>query len=198
MMLPGIQYIYVVSAILIAKIWQHNETASTKISNLKKGILCCIVIPLVLVIYTNITQIFLLIDALRIEISKSVSIANNLDYAIKTNNEYQKDMKILIVGDYKTGNYQDNWGWGQYYKKVLKGTTLEFGQFWFDDESFTMNCWNHIFMNYCGTPYSWCTTNEAKAIINTQEYLEMGIFPEDGSLKNINGILTIKMSNEPY
>lgn len=198
MMLPGIQYVYVVFAILLSEIWKRNETLSVNISKLKKRILCCVGVPLMLVIYTNTAQIFLMVDALRIEINKSVSVANNLDYAIKTNSDYEKNMKILIVGDYKTGNYPDNWGWNQYYKKILKGTTLEFGQFWFGDESFTMNCWNHIFMNYCGTPYPWCTNDEAKAIISTEEFLEMAVFPEEGSLRAINGVLTIKMSNEPY
>ena len=195
MMLPGVQYLYVSCAILTSIIIGEKSDNVDITKRIGVIIPCLTVIALMLVLYTNILQIFLLVDSVKVETNKTKAIAMNLDYSIKANDDYSEDKRLLILGEYKTGNYKDVWGWDESYKNLLKGTVLEFGQFW-KSSSGTMNGWQHVFMYWCGTRYRICSNNEeAKNIKESQEYIDMPIYPKQGSMRLFDDIFVIKMSN---
>lgn len=50
---------------------------------------------------------------------------------------------------------------------------------------------------YCGININWCTTDEYKKIINSDEFKELNVFPKEGSTKVINGIMVVKLSSNP-
>ncbi len=195
MMLPGVQYLYITCSVLAAAILDKGKFKSLVVDKSRITVSVATIIALVLVLYTNIIQIYLLVDSVKVETNKTRSIANNLDYSIKVNEEYSSDKRLLILGNYKKGNYPDSWGWDEAYNNVLKGTVLEFGQFWSTTPVSPMNGWQHVFMYWCGTRYKVCTDNEqAKTIMKSQEYLNMPIYPLDGSMRSFGDIFVVKVS----
>lgn len=189
MMIPAIPYLYVILVILIEKACSGNKI-DIGIKMMR--------IPVILVVYISVLLINMLEVELRLDINKAVSIANNIDVDIKRHEDYSKETKILIVGNYNKGNYERVYG--DVLNPMLGGTVADFGQFWLGPDLglSNMNCWNHLFMQYCGTRYLTCNQEEYDNIVMSDEFFNMGIYPQKESMQKINDVLVIKLSDDLY
>ena len=53
--------------------------------------------------------------------------------------------------------------------------------------------WMNFFTNYMGMKFQLCSVGDYQNIINSQEYEEMGVWPEEDSVKLINNIIVVKL-----
>ena len=78
--------------------------------------------------------------------------------------------------------------------QVVKGTAAENGLFW-DSVNGRQNCWNQFFRQYLGLKYGVVGNEQVEAILNSQEYAEMSIYPDKGSVKRIGEFTVVKLSD---
>lgn len=189
MMLPVIPYFYVIGILLIDKTIERRGFYIW-------GKICQI--PMLLAAWTSVLIVLITISELKLDISKIKSVANNLDYVIKSEENYTLDTPVLVVGNYLKGSYPDVYDYA--FNAILGGTVHDFGQLWQGEGMglATFNNWNHIFMRYCGSQYNWCTEEEYNYIISSTEFGEMDVFPKSGSIQYIEDVLVIKLSTELY
>ncbi len=189
MMLPAIPYIYIILVILIERACEDGKLVFA---------IKCMRIPIALMAYTSILLANMLVLELRLDINKASSIANSIDQSIKANENYTRDTKVLIVGNYNKGNYESVYS--NIFSETLGGTVSDFGQFWMGEGLglANMNCWNHLFMQYCGSQYYMCSDEEYNKIVDSEEFANMDIYPQKDSIEMINDVLVIKLSDELY
>lgn len=53
--------------------------------------------------------------------------------------------------------------------------------------------WMNFFTNYMGMKFQLCSVGDYQNIVNSQEYEEMGVWPEEDSVKLINNIIVVKL-----
>lgn len=54
--------------------------------------------------------------------------------------------------------------------------------------------WQHIFKQYLGVAPNWCTEAQVLSIVDTAEYQLMPVYPEEGSIGEIDGCLVVKVA----
>lgn len=55
-------------------------------------------------------------------------------------------------------------------------------------------CYTNIWRYYQGIEYTYPTSDEYIEIISSDEFMSMELFPNEGSLKMIDGIVVVKLS----
>jgi len=111
--------------------------------------------------------------------TRIVSVADNSGYDITA-------QPLLIVGN--TNDIPDI---EFYLKDIVKGTTAYYGQFW--GTKMDAGCWTDFINRYLGVTVSPAGTSEEEKITNSKAFSDMPVFPEQGSMKMIDGILVVKL-----
>ena len=111
---------------------------------------------------------------------------------IETNEEYQKGMKICFAGTIEQNNYPRK---SKIYEMAV-GYITDYGEFWENYASGKVTIKNFL-EKYMGIEIEFCTDREYLEIVNSEEFEEMEIFPEQESVKVINDIVVVKLSDHP-
>ena len=119
------------------------------------------------------------------------------------NNYYTVSMQILNRVENLDG-YNSNLKWmfndSIHYKsklaKYATGLQSDGYETWNNFLGTTMN--EQFYQRYFGKRIKVCSENEYKEIIKTKEYKEMGVYPDKNSIKIINNIIVIKLSNNNF
>ncbi len=101
------------------------------------------------------------------------------------------DNTICIVGNAESGNYPNKY---EVLKSSVKWTTYSYGVIWADPAG-TQACWTNNMNNYLGTNYKECSMEDYTKIIESDECKTMTNFPYEGSVRKINDIIVIKLSD---
>ena len=149
-------------------------------------------IPVVCLIWAAVLTVNIGILEMKLDVDKAIAIENNLNLMIKELDEYTPQTPIVIIGDYEMGNYPDINDYA--FDPVLHGTVHDYGQFW-DGDLATFNGWLHIAMHYSGTYYSWASEEDYERIKVSEAFKEMSVFPKNGSVKYIDDMIVVKMSD---
>lgn len=129
--------------------------------------------------------------------SRSISIAECIYARLGTIEDYTKDMPILIAGRITEENYPFNdVPKIKELKEASIGQISEWEYFW-PGYSGSKNGWYCLFREHLGQTINLCSDEEYVSIINTKDFLEMGVFPNNNSTKIINGIVVIKLMEDP-
>lgn len=109
--------------------------------------------------------------------------------------KYGKQAKcLLVIGDMESGNYQEN------YPNLAESqhwVTAGYKTIWKDFDG-TQVCWHHFIQQYMGKYYEICAREQYNDIIETPEYLNMSIFPEEGSVILMGDTIVIKLSEPAW
>lgn len=183
MMLPALPYLYIIMIIILDKYLTNGGKKALRLA----------LVPSVIYVMSSILLIGIAISKMSIDQNQIISLANNLDYAIKSYEGFSPEKEILIYGVEDNGLYTDIAA--SQYNNVLIGTINGFGQLWNTDPVDDMACWNRIFRYYCGTTFKCCSKESAAIIYDSEEFKTMSYFPSAGSLKEINGVIVVKLSD---
>jgi hypothetical protein len=163
----------------------HSETMK-QVLYIKKGI---VAINLLLLFYASL--ILVSVDAAfwsyasfmknktTAYATRIINVADNSGYDITA-------QPLFIVGN--TNDTPDD---ESYLKDIVKGTTAYYGQFW--GTKMDAPCWTDFINRYLGIMVSPVESSKEEAIKTSEEYLNMPVFPEQGSMKVIDGTLTVKL-----
>ncbi|MCM1264016.1 MAG: glucosyltransferase domain-containing protein, partial [Butyrivibrio sp.] len=102
------------------------------------------------------------------------------------------DIKIMITGNPEHGNYPYV---HEELRDIVKGSLAVKGLVW--EGGWLSNvCYQDIFRNYLNLDYQILTAEEYNAMIESKDLELMGIFPAHDSVKQVNGVIVIKLSND--
>lgn len=124
--------------------------------------------------------------------NRNIQITNRICYFLEEQAMSNTDVeqKVLIAGNPLQANYKIQ-------DPILESRVNQYAK-WGDlwkvlDNS--MIGWSEMFKQYTGMTLNQCSLDEATEIVKSKEFEEMANYPEEESIKVINGVLTIKMSS---
>lgn len=102
------------------------------------------------------------------------------------------DEKVMIIGNPAQGS----WAGADTEFAAIADPFAKEGVFW-QDGSLNDDAWRNVFAESAGIRLNWVTTEEFDAMRKNEELQNMPIFPAEGSMKEINGIFVVKVSDLP-
>ena len=118
-------------------------------------------------------------------------MASEIAHQMCSMDNYDESRKVMIGGKMESGNYPDldnQLAW------EMEGTVANYGLIW-PSPSASQGCWHGVFNQFLGVNYTMCSVEEYNRISQMDEYKEMGNFPEEDSIKVIEGITVVKLSS---
>ena len=112
---------------------------------------------------------------------------NNIYNQVLELDNYSKEYKWMFSDTmhYKAKNFDKN-----------IGGVANWGETWYD---YVGMCQNKSFLKtYLGVDITICSKAEYDKIVQTEEFKEMPVYPQKGSIKIINDIIVIKVSNNTF
>lgn len=184
LMLPHMNFVYLFLIVLAAG--DHNGIAAVTWGKWVTVALSTY-LTVILLLYVQVFQ-----NCMRMELNRNYALAQRIVIQLEELPEYTQGMKLMVGGRSEDGNYPRSYqGWYD----VVAGTVAEYGLFW-DSSDGRQACWRGFLNSYLGVSYSLCSNEEAEDIISSDEYVQMPIFPEEGSVKMIGDCAVVKLSTE--
>ena len=184
LMLPHMSFLYLfVLALSVGKAGEYANVYGRKIVKwmvFAAAIYMCHI----MILFTQIFQ-----NALRVNLNKDYALAQRIVMQVEALPEYHPDMPIMISGNTGRGNYPQLDQYDSLFY-VTKGTVAPYGYFW--DTNGSYSCWVGFLNSYLGADFTVCTTIDE--IKQTQEYQNMPIFPQEGSVRMIGDCAVVKLS----
>ncbi|MCR4990573.1 MAG: glucosyltransferase domain-containing protein [Lachnospiraceae bacterium] len=157
--------------------------------NKKLSIAAQVVLGLICVVLVVFIQVFAeYIDREQVQIS---NLANRLVYRMESLDEYAQDQQVLVVGRPQKGNYDLP---DEKYEAITKGMISHYSQI-FGAEDQISDGWIKAFKYFVGVRYTECSAGKRKELIASDEVQSMGIYPAGDSVKRIDDVVVIKLSD---
>lgn len=184
LMVPTMNYIYVVAVILL----QLLDVKEFYQKMCRAGVFAAAAAVLVMLLQLELGgQAYM-----KHNMFKTYNVARQMEE--RANRYGWKAKNLLVIGDMELGNYPEN------YSKLAESqhwVTASQKTIWKDFNG-TQACWHHFIYQYMGKYYGICAREQYDSIIETQAYLDMSIFPEEGSVILINDTVVIKLSDPAW
>ncbi len=117
---------------------------------------------------------------LKVRFNQSYAYATKLSVRIESDEDFHTGMPIAICGYSTVNHYLDSKLTGFNFKgRYMINKPISFYNFMWD---------------YIGSDYNLVSTDELNKIMETAEYKAMPIYPENGSIKDVDGIFVVKLS----
>lgn len=149
------------------------------------------VLVIVFFLWNSIVFTNLCINSMKLNLNKAQTVAEMMLDRIVEEYGYEKDTKLLVAGSMEDGNFPSLYGWPT---QVIQGTSASYGFMW-DTYTGNENCWIEFFKQYLGVKFESCEQDEYEELLRNSEYINMPIFPADGSVKKFDGTIVVKMSD---
>lgn len=181
LMLPTMNYIYVLAVIFVQQLEIRGFLRQ----------LCSVAT------FVSVTVVFGMLLQLELEgqvytkhnMMKTYHVASRIEETVNTYGENAK--YLCIIGNMESGNYPEN------YPELADSqhwVTAGHKTIWADFNG-CQSCWHEFMKQYLGKSYTMCSKEQYDAIIETPEYLAMGIFPKEDGILLINDTVVIKLSD---
>lgn len=120
---------------------------------------------------------------------QTVALANRVLARVEQSQDYLSGKQVLIAGVPENGNYP--------IVSELKNNANSYAKWGLIWTSYggSLNCWQQIFRQMLGVAPNWCSENQYRDIAATQEFQNMPMFPKEGSIKTIQDVVVVKISN---
>lgn len=155
---------------------------------LQGGILCLLVI----ISLRNVTMSNAIAEAMKMKADAAFSLSTRVLMALGENENYSPDTPIAILGNCDDEKWLADTS--AYWQLTRADVTL-WGQFWSSEYNIFQGSWYQYFRKYHGLSLYMVGEEDALKICNSDEFRDMSIFPSKDSVKMVNGILTVKLSD---
>lgn len=146
----------------------------------------CLIISVTYFLAANATY-----TGVRMKYNQAYSIAVRMVNRIETCENYSTDKQWLIAGIVDDSNTQQV---SDLYFLTLGGFAngpIFHGNYWGMTET-----WRKFFQVYLGIQPNFCSVEDYFRICGTEEFQNMPVFPEEGSVKEIDGIMVVRMKQD--
>lgn len=132
--------------------------------------------------------------ALKLTYNQAYSSTMRVMDRIETTQGYIKNMPILFGGIIGNNNYPRTSSLYGFTIGSIVNNTAFHGPY-----GGAMGTWSKFLKVFYGLDVNLCTAEEYYKIVTSEEYKEnMECFPAESSVKIINGIVVVKLDEEPY
>lgn len=122
--------------------------------------------------------------------NQTTALASRIWQQVESSEDYTlNETQVLIVGHPQEGNYPN-----PSYLRDKANTYAKWGLLWTSYEGNTQT-WQQFFRQYLGVTYETCTAEQFAAISASPAFAEMPLYPEEGSIQTIDGVLVVKVSD---
>jgi hypothetical protein len=128
----------------------------------------------------------------RIITDQTLSATNRIVDKIESNKQYKDGMKIMFAGDASSDYFKHN-------NKIFKlssGLAAQTPLMWHD----VWNCsrgWHDLIQYYIGIDFNMVSYDDYMQIIINKDFQDMEEYPSNSSIKVINGVMVVKILNDP-
>lgn len=122
--------------------------------------------------------------------NQTASLATRIAGALDANPDVQAGAKVLIAGKPEAGNYpntSDSYAHASSYAK--------WGMVWDNHYQNNMRSWDVIMKQFAGQSFNYCSFDECVKIIRSSEFASMSLYPANGSVATIDGVVVVKISD---
>lgn len=118
----------------------------------------------------------------------TLTVAQSLLQELQQRPEYRAGMPVAIIGQPESGNYPNL---SPCYDKA--DSLVQMGLL-FHSPHANAEGWQQIFKQYLGVALNWSSRDQVMEIVNTPEYQMMAVYPQEGSLQEIQGCLVARVA----
>ena len=118
----------------------------------------------------------------------TLTVAQSLLQDLQQRPEYRAGMPVAIIGQPESGNYPNL---SPCYDKA--DSLMQMGLL-FHSPHANAEGWQQIFKQYLGVALNWSSREQVMEIVNTPEYQMMAVYPQEGSLQEIQGCLVARVA----
>ena len=122
--------------------------------------------------------------------NQTASLATRIAGALDANPDVQAGAKVLIAGKPEAGNYpntSDSYAHASSYAK--------WGMVWDNHYQNNMRSWDVIMKQFAGQSFNYCSFDECAKVIRSSEFASMSLYPANGSVATIDGVVVVKISD---
>lgn len=124
------------------------------------------------------------------EQTKFGTLAVRLESRIEEIEGYSSGMKVLVVGRPQSGNYPFV---DDMYKTITKGMISDYSLAFGRADQVSMS-WIELFKYYCGVRYERVSEEQRLELMDSEEFAQMDNYPAETSVKKIDDVVVIKLS----
>lgn len=182
-MIPALVCTYLLTLVAGIRIAEHGEQIKW-VGYIDLAVVCFFA-------WNSVVFTELCINSMQLQLNKTQTVADMMLDEITDQYGYSKDSKLLVAGSMEDGNFPKLYGWPT---DVIQWTSASYGFMW---DTYTGNeeCWINFFKQYRGVAFESCGQDIYKELLLDEEYQEMPLFPQEGSVRKFDDIIVVKMSD---
>lgn len=122
--------------------------------------------------------------------NQAASLATRIAGGLDANPDVQAGAKVLIAGKPEAGNFpntSDSYAHASSYAK--------WGMVWDNHYQNNMRSWDVIMKRFAGQSFNYCSFDECAKVIRSSEFANMSLYPANGSVATIDGVVVVKISD---
>lgn len=120
---------------------------------------------------------------------QAVTVAGQIAEDLLADENCQAGMPVAVLGRPSDGLYADPCP--TYREKA--NLYIQWGVFWLGTQD-NMDTWTRLFQDELGLQMNWCSYEQAEALRETDAYAAMPLYPQEGSIAVLDGVLVVKVS----
>jgi hypothetical protein len=179
LMMMALFFLYFFCMLLI-----YREICRQRKWNWRRLLACACVVPVALIAYMNVLNANISYYRQQLAWEKSYAISANILSRIQELPEYGQCLSVLLVGEYNSGVLLDSTA--PYIMGVTEESVL-------NDTYHYVNLWHQFEGGYAGTLVGY--DDILNNLVQSEEFQSMPCYPAKGSVKYINGVFAVKLSD---
>lgn len=122
--------------------------------------------------------------------NQTASLATRIAGVLDANPDVQAGAKVLIAGKPEAGNFPNTSD-----SYVHASSYAKWGMVWDNHYQNNMRSWDVIMKRFAGQSFNYCSFDECAKVIRSSEFANMSLYPANGSVAAIDGVVVVKISD---
>lgn len=122
--------------------------------------------------------------------NQTASLATRIAGVLDANPDVQAGAKVLIAGKPEAGNFPNTSD-----SCVHASSYAKWGMVWDNHYQNNMRSWDVIMKQFAGQSFNYCSFDECAKVIRSSEFASMSLYPANGSVATIDGLVVVKISD---
>lgn len=176
-------------ALAVSRIESISKTSNKK---MLRGLEWAIAGTLCLMVWVNTLVSNGIGEAMQMRADAARSLSTRILIEITESPNYSSNTPIAILGNVDSKAWLSE---NEDYFSRINCDVVAWGQFWSSETNTTQRSWYQYYMKYHGVSLNMADDEMVEDILNTEQFRCMNTFPEVGAIQNIDGVLTVKLSD---
>lgn len=147
------------------------------------GVLCALVLLRGYIVQINNDAMVMLAQKNTI-----VHLADRICVQLENNADYQAGAQVCILGQPQNGTYDDLSPLQEKASDLVQFGLLSF------DPTYNSRGWHSLYWEELGLQLNWCSDEETRKICATEDFQNMPVYPQEGSIQTIDGVVVVKVA----